>query len=77
MLLRCLGFGVLFAVAAFLIAAFASYFLILEFSPNVHDRSLEAAMSSAFFYGPIGALLGLVGGVSWAARRRPKSPESP
>jgi hypothetical protein len=75
MLLRCLGFGVLFAVAAFLIAAFASYFLILEFSSNVHDRSLEAAMSSAFFYGPIGAFLGLVGGAIWGARRVPKPPQ--
>jgi len=74
--LRCLGFGLLFAVAAFLVAAFASYFLVLEFSSNVHDRSVEAAMSSVFFFGPIGALLGLVGGVIWGGRRRPKPPES-
>ena len=76
MFFKCIGFGFLFAVVAFFLAAFASYFLIMEFSSNVHDRSLEAAMSSMFFFGPLGALLGFVGGVIWRARRRKNPTES-
>jgi hypothetical protein len=71
-MLRRIGFGLLFAVAGFIVAAMASYFLILEFSSNVHDRSVEAAMTSAFFFGPVGGVLGFVGGVIFGGRRAPK-----
>ena len=70
-MLRRIGFGLLFAVMGFIVAAVASYFLILEFSSNVHDRSVEAAMTSVFFFGPVGALAGLVGGVIFGGRRSP------
>jgi hypothetical protein len=66
---RRIGFGLLFAIAGFIVAAIASYFLILEFSSNTHDRSVEAAMSSAFFFGPLGGVAGLVGGVFLGGRR--------
>lgn len=69
MLLRRLGFGALFAVAAFIAAAIASYFLILQLSSNVHDRSVEAAMTSVFFFGPIGAVVGFVAGAIFGGRR--------
>ena len=72
-MLRRLGFGLLFAVVAYVAAAFASYFLISAFSSNVHDRSVEAAMTSAFIFGPVGALLGFVGGCIFGGRR-PSAP---
>jgi hypothetical protein len=55
--------AVLWAVGAYIAVAFASYFLVLQFSPNAHDRSVEAAMTSVFFYGPVGALVGFVFGL--------------
>ena len=69
MLLRRLGFGLLFAVAGFILAAIASYFLILELSSNLHDRSVEAAMPSAFFFGPVGGAIGLIAGAIFGGRR--------
>lgn len=45
------------AMIGFMVFAIAGYFLITVFSSNQHDRSLEAAMTSIFVCGPIGALL--------------------
>jgi hypothetical protein len=61
-MLRRIGFGVLFGLLASVVAAVASYFLILALSSNVHDRSMEAAMTSVFVFGPIGALTGFIAG---------------
>ena len=74
-MLKRLGFGLLFGVGGYLVGAIASYFLIQQFSSNMHDRSVEAAMTSAFFFGPIGAVLGFVGGVVAGGRRPAKSGE--
>ena len=68
-MLKRIGFGLLFAISGFIVAAMASYFLILEFSSNLHDRSVEAAMTSVFFLGPVGGVLGFVGGVIFGGRR--------
>jgi len=69
LLLRRLGFGLLFAVVAFIVVAVASYFLVLEYSSNTHDRSIEAAMTSVFFCGPVGAVAGFVVGMIAGGRR--------
>jgi len=55
--------GLVSTIAGYVIAAFAGYWLIEWFSPNVHDKSLEAAMTSVFVFGPIGAIVGLVAGL--------------
>jgi predicted permease len=47
----------LFAALGFVVVAVVSYFLISEFSSNQHDRSVEAAMTSIFFLGPVGAIV--------------------
>jgi len=60
---RRFGIGLLRAAAGYFIGAVAGYFLILRFSSNVHDRSVEAAMTSAFFAGPAVALVGFVAGL--------------
>ena len=56
------GIALLFAIAGYLVAAAAGYFLFDLFSSNVHDRPVEAAMTSAFFYGPVGAVAAFIVG---------------
>jgi hypothetical protein len=68
-MLRRIGFGLLFGFLAYLSAAIAGYFLVLALSSNTHDRSMEAGMTSAFFFGPVGALLGFIGGCIFGGRR--------
>jgi hypothetical protein len=67
--MRRFGIGLLCALAGYVIAAFAGYFLIMQLSPNVHNRSVEAAMTSVFFLGPVGAVIGLVIGIVLGGRR--------
>lgn len=65
---RRLILGFLGALAAYVAAALAAYFLVGQLSANTHDRALEAAMSAAFFYGPAGAVVGFV--LGWARSGR-------
>jgi hypothetical protein len=54
------GLALVFAVGGYILAAGLGYFLIRQFSANVHDRDLEAAMTGAFVAGPIGAMVAFV-----------------
>jgi uncharacterized membrane protein YedE/YeeE len=72
--MRRFGFGLLFAVIGYLVVAFASYFLILEFSSNMHDRSVEASMTSIFFFGPAGAVIAFIVGCVFGGRRSATAP---
>jgi len=56
------GIAMLFAIAGYLVAAAASYFLVDLLSSNTHDRSVEAAMTSAFVFGPLGAVTAFIVG---------------
>ena len=56
------GIAVLFAMVGYLVATAASYFLVDLFSSNVHDRSVEAAMTGAFVFGPLGAVVAFIAG---------------
>lgn len=67
--MKRVGIGLLCAVGGYLIAAFAGYWLIEWFSSNTHDRSLEAAMTSAFVWGPFGALIAFIAGFVASGRR--------
>ena len=62
------GIALLFAIAAYVAVAAASYFLVMQLSSNRHDRELESAMTSVFVYGPIGAALAFIGGFVAAGR---------
>jgi len=44
-------------VLGFVLTAIASYAAIIWLSSNSHDRSMEAAMSAVFVFGPAGALI--------------------
>ena len=50
----------MYAVGGYVLAAGVGYFVIKQFSSNVHDRDLEAAMTGAFVVGPIGAVVAFV-----------------
>jgi hypothetical protein len=65
--MKRLGIGLLCAIGGYFVGACAGYFLIEWFSSNVHDRFLEAAMSSIFVWGPFGAVVAFVGFV-WGSR---------
>jgi len=55
--MRRLGIGVLYAIVGYVVIAIAGYFLTDLLSSNAHDRAVEAAMTSAFVWGPLGALV--------------------
>ena len=57
----------LFAVVGFLAAAVAGYFLVDTLSSNRHDRAMEAAMTSIFVLGPLGAVAAAV--LAWFRTR--------
>jgi hypothetical protein len=62
------GIGVLCAIGGYFAGAFAGYWLIEWFSSNAHDRSVEAAMSSIFVWGPFAAVVAFVAGFLWSGR---------
>lgn len=67
--MKRIGMGLLCAIGGYFVGALAGYFLIEWFSSNVHDRSLEAAMSSIFLWGPFGAVVAFIVGFIWGGRR--------
>jgi cytochrome bd-type quinol oxidase subunit 2 len=64
--------ALLCGIAGYVIVVVASYVLIDHFSSNVHDRAMEAAMTSAFVFGPLGAVVVFV--VAFV-RIGPRSPD--
>jgi len=58
--MKRLALVVLGAIAGYVAGAVAGYFAIVAFSSNTHDRSVEASMTGAFLFGPLGALVGMV-----------------
>jgi hypothetical protein len=73
--MRRVGIGLLCAIAGYLIAAIAGYFMITQFSSNMHDRSVEASMTSIFVFGPLGAVIAFI--VGFIRARRPSSAIAP
>lgn len=67
--MRRFGIGLRYRIAGYVVVAAASCLLVLQFSGNVHDRSVEAAMTSAFLYGPAGAAITIVIGFVRGGRR--------
>lgn len=60
MTLRQVVLSLLCAGVGYVLGFAGGAFLINRFSSNVHDRSLEAAMTGAFVIGPALALLSFV-----------------
>lgn len=62
------GSGILFGIGGYIIAAVVGYFLVEILSGNTHDRSVEAAVTSVFFFGPIGGVASFIMGIVWGRR---------
>lgn len=73
--MRRFGIGLLCGIAGYIVVAFAGYFLVEQFSSNVHDRSMEAGMTSIFFFGPVGGLMAFVAGFVMGRRRPEPTPD--
>ena len=48
------------AFAFYLIAAFVGGWLVMQLSSNRHDRQVEAAMTGAFVFGPVAAIVAFI-----------------
>lgn len=68
-MLRRLGFGLLAGGAGYLLGTALGIGLVYQFSPNLHDLDLEAAMTGFFVAGPLGAFAGFALGW-WRGRPR-------
>ncbi|MEI7772567.1 MAG: hypothetical protein WCI67_21435 [Chloroflexales bacterium] len=55
--MRLIGWSLLAAIGGYVIGLFGGMALVNRFSPNTHDKSVEAAMTAAIFIGPILAVL--------------------
>ena len=62
--------GLLWAVPGYVVGAFGGGYAVSVLSSNTHDRSLEAAMTGAFLFGPLAAVLAFIIG---AVRARPRT----
>jgi hypothetical protein len=67
--MRRVLFGILWAVPGYFVGAFGGGFLLSVLSDNAHDRSVEAAMTGAFVFGPLAAIIAFIVG---AVRAKPK-----
>jgi hypothetical protein len=56
------------SIAGYVVAAVVGYTLVGWFSANPHDRSVEAAMTAAFVFGPIGAILAFILGLVFGGK---------
>jgi hypothetical protein len=67
-MLARLGRGILWAAPGYVVGAFVGYCLIIGLSSNMHDKSVEASMTSALIIGPLCGLVAFTAGVSRARR---------
>lgn len=62
-MLAILGKSLLGALIGYVALALLCALLLSLLSTNTHDKSLEVGMTSLFVAGPVGAILGLIGGL--------------
>jgi hypothetical protein len=72
--MKRLAIGLLAGAAGYALAAITGYFLVDALSTNTHDRAVEAAMTGAFVFGPVGAVAGFITGFVRAGRSRQPQP---
>jgi Na+/proline symporter len=58
--MKTIGLAVLAAIGGYIIGLFGGMILIETFSSNVHDKSIEAAMTGAFVIGPLMSVVAVI-----------------
>ena len=58
--MKTLGLSLLAALVGYVTGLFGGMGLVNLFSDNTHDKSMEAAMTGAFFVGPLVAVLAFI-----------------
>ncbi len=58
--LKIVGLSILALIGGYLLGLVAGYALVTCFSPNRHDKSVEAATTAAFVVGPACAVIALL-----------------
>ncbi|AGF53501.1 unknown protein (plasmid) [Synechocystis sp. PCC 6803] len=67
---KFIGIVLIGGLAGYALGVAAGIFIVNNFSTNVQDKPLELAMTSIFFFGPMGALIGLIIAVVYQLLRR-------
>jgi len=60
------------AVGGYLVGLLGGMVLIETFSSNTHDKSVEAAMTGAFVFGPLMAMIAVIVTLVFRSRHSPK-----
>lgn len=67
--MKTFGLSVLAAICGYLVGLFGGLLLIETVSANTHDKSMEAAMTGAFVFGPLVAIIAVIMTVVFRSRR--------
>jgi hypothetical protein len=67
---KFIGIVLIGGLAGYALGVAAGIFIVNNFSTNVQDKPLELAMTSIFFFGPVGAFIGLLVGVVYQILRQ-------
>ncbi len=68
--MKSLLLAALWMIPFYFLGLFGCLWLLPYLSPNSHDASIEAAMTGAFFVGPLAALAGFTGGFFFHRSRK-------
>ena len=58
--MKTVGLSLLAGVIGYIVGLFGGMIMVNILSSNTHDRSVEAAMTGAFFIGPLVAVLAFI-----------------
>lgn len=67
--------GLLGAIPGYACGAVLGYFMVEGLSSNTHDRSVEAAMTGAFVFGPLVAVVAFIVGCVLGGRKTTETGE--
>lgn len=70
--MKTFGLSILAAIGGYLFGLFGGMVLIEISSSNTHDKSVEAAMTGAFVFGPLAAVLAVITLLVFRSRHSPK-----
>jgi hypothetical protein len=70
--MKTFGLSLLAGLVGYIVGLFGGMWLVSMLSSNTHDRTVEAAMTGAFFIGPLMAILAFVVTLIYLVTRKRK-----